>query len=169
MNNYILSAVLAAVIWILAFAAVGPVAAEDNAAESEVRLLSAEWLQRGLIDYMSVLSRTGSKKNASEEELVNAFGVFGFYHGFSAGLNCSVFQFPTESPPKSLFWPDEWDDLANTAPQILAFMQKHKERIRDNESALSVLYAWALAEHPESTAKDKILSGILLKESTSND
>ena len=136
--------------------------------ETSTQAGSASWLREGSIATISILSaHENEMKNLSQKQFERSLTFLSFVMGFRDGLRHAAFQFPTKPTPQTLYWPDAWGDPADTAPQILAFMQKHKDKIDDDMWASSVLYAWILAEHPDSTAKDRILSTIILEEAPS--
>lgn len=110
--------------------------------------------------------KSGFQKWSDRE--VNTFnGVMHFYQGYLRGMNNTGLHFERGSAPKTLYPPEEWLAWADVAPQILAFMQKHSDKIGNSTPANNVLAAWVWAEHPQATEKEKIMSRVILERAPS--
>jgi len=135
-----------------------------TAASDSDETYTAAWLRRGCALTESLKAEGKAAFDKWDSKQMRAFyGVADFYHGFMRGINNVVFQFERGSVPKSLFPPEEWQTWGNVAPQILNFMQKHKDVIRDETPASDILAAWVWSEHPDSTDKDKAISRVIIR------
>jgi hypothetical protein len=145
----------------VAFLLAAPIPATASDKDEAYR---AAWLRRGcaLTESLKAEGKSAFEKWDWKQEQT-FHGVMDFYHGFLRGINNSFFQFERGRAPKTLFAPDEWLTWGNVAPDILNFMQEHKNSITDETPASDVLAAWYWAKHPASTDRDKRASQVILE------
>ena len=128
---------------------------------------TSAWLKAGCVASIVV---ENDRENYTADQHRIFSRVLMWTNGFMQGANSMCLADAGEGKSKGAsskltFPPDKWLSFSKLAPEILEFMRANPE-IADSVAAREVMMAFYYLNHPDASAREKILGGNLLRDIT---